>query len=133
MMKKGAISGDGRAGRCLQRFLKQQTLLRHVLTIPAKIRVDSFNKVYYNHNRYKGAAGLFALRIAYKIREREKTKGSGRMADSVEYQIFIGCKDSQFQEEVVAEQELIRVITDYFERKRMDFSLMTRCTIWRMN
>ena len=47
------------------------------------------------------------------------------MADSVEYQIFIGCKDSQFQEEVVAEQELIRVITDYFERKRMDFSLMT--------
>ena len=47
------------------------------------------------------------------------------MADSVEYQIFIGCKDSQFQEEVVAEQELIRVITDYFERKRIDFSLMT--------
>ena len=53
-MKKGAISGDGRAGRCLQRFLKQQTLSRHVLTIPAKIGVDSFNKLYYNHNRYKG-------------------------------------------------------------------------------
>ena len=47
------------------------------------------------------------------------------MADSVEYQIFIGCKDSQFQEEVVAEQELIRVITDYFERKGIDFSLTT--------
>lgn len=90
-----------------------------------KITVDSFNKAYYNHNRYKGRSvyspsGSLTGSVSVK-----KTKGSGKMADSVEYQIFIGCKDSQFQEEVVAEQELIRVITDYFERKRIDFSLMT--------
>lgn len=47
------------------------------------------------------------------------------MADIVEYQIFVGSKDSQFMEEVVGEQELIRVISGYFERKSIDFSLTT--------
>lgn len=47
------------------------------------------------------------------------------MADNVEYQIFVGSKDPQYMEEVVGEQELIRVISGYFERKGIDFSLMT--------
>ncbi len=47
------------------------------------------------------------------------------MEDSYEYQIFIGCKDPQSREEIVTEQELKEMISRYFERIKMDFSLLS--------
>lgn len=47
------------------------------------------------------------------------------MEDSFEYQIYIGCRDSQLREELVPEEELRNLIASYFERKQMDFSLLS--------
>lgn len=46
------------------------------------------------------------------------------MEDSYEYQIFIGCNDPQSREEVVNAQELKEMVSAFFERKKIDFSLL---------
>ena len=45
------------------------------------------------------------------------------MTDSVEYQIFIGCRDPQLAEEIFSKKEMTDLISAYFERIQMDFSL----------
>ena len=45
------------------------------------------------------------------------------MQQSVEYQIFIGLNDAQVYEEVVNEKELVEIVSNYFERKEIDFSM----------
>ena len=45
------------------------------------------------------------------------------MHDIIEYQIFVGCNDSQLKEEIVSEQELIEMVTGFFERKKINFSM----------
>ena len=45
------------------------------------------------------------------------------MQKSVEYQIFIGLNDSQVYEEVVNEKELVEMLSRYFERNKIDFSM----------
>ena len=47
------------------------------------------------------------------------------MKDNIEYQIFIGCKDSMLQSEVTGEHELREILTLYFEREQIDFSLVS--------
>lgn len=47
------------------------------------------------------------------------------MHDSIEYQIFVGCNDSQLKEEIVSEQELIEMVTGFFERKKINFSMFS--------
>ena len=47
----------------------------------------------------------------------------GIMRKSIEYQIYIGLNDSQVYEEVVNENELVEMVSNYFERKEIDFSI----------
>ena len=47
------------------------------------------------------------------------------MHDIIEYQIFVGCNDSQLKEEIVSEQELIEMVTGFFERKKINFSIFS--------
>ncbi len=47
------------------------------------------------------------------------------MKDNIEYQIFIGCKDSMLQREVTGEHELREILTLYFEREQIDFTLVS--------
>ena len=47
------------------------------------------------------------------------------MQDSVEYQIFIGCTDSQTYDEVIAENELKEIVSLFFERNKINFSMLT--------
>ena len=44
---------------------------------------------------------------------------------TTEYQILIGCKDGQTRKELVTEEELRNLISDFFERKHIDFSLIS--------
>lgn len=46
------------------------------------------------------------------------------MGDSVEYQVFIGFNDYQMSDELVKEHELIELITNFFTRKKIDFSIL---------
>ena len=45
------------------------------------------------------------------------------MKNNTEYQIFIGCHDSQLQDEIVSEHELMEVVGNYFRKKEIDFSM----------
>lgn len=45
------------------------------------------------------------------------------MKDNMEYQIFIGCHDSQLQDEFVSGQELTELVVNYFRRKEINFSM----------
>ena len=47
------------------------------------------------------------------------------MKESVEYQIFVGCNDPQVNEEIVSEQELREMVAGFFERKKIDFSMLS--------
>ena len=47
------------------------------------------------------------------------------MKGNTEYQIFIGCHDSQLQDEIVSEHELMEVVGNYFRKKEIDFSMHT--------
>ena len=47
------------------------------------------------------------------------------MKDNTEYQIFIGCRDSQLQDEIVSEEELKEMILQFFKRKKIDFSMFS--------
>jgi len=46
------------------------------------------------------------------------------MTNLVEYQIFIGCRDPQLSEEIFNEKEITDLISAYFERIQMNFSLL---------
>ena len=53
-------------------------------------------------------------------------KGESRtMKNSVEYQIFIGCGDYDLQEEIVSEDELREMVTRFFMRKEIDYSMFS--------
>lgn len=47
------------------------------------------------------------------------------MEDSFEYQIYIGCSDSQLHEQLIDGDELKEMISRFFARNEMDFSLLT--------
>lgn len=47
------------------------------------------------------------------------------MQDNTEYQIFIGCHDSQICKEVVSEDELKTMIVSFFEKNKIDFSMFS--------
>ena len=47
------------------------------------------------------------------------------MKDNTEYQIFIGCHDSQLQEEYVSEDELKEMVVQFFERKKINYSMFS--------
>lgn len=47
------------------------------------------------------------------------------MKDNTEYQIFIGCNDSQLGEEIVSEDELKAMIIQFFKKKKIDFSVLS--------
>ena len=52
----------------------------------------------------------------------------GMMIDNInttEYQILIGCKDGHTQKELVTEEELRKLISDFFEKKQIDFSMIS--------
>ena len=46
------------------------------------------------------------------------------MNDNIEYQIYIGFNDSQANAQIVKEEELEDMISEFFRRKKIDFSLM---------
>ena len=45
------------------------------------------------------------------------------MKESYEYQIYIGCNDSQIKNEVVSIESLEETVHTFFMRKQIDFSL----------
>ena len=48
------------------------------------------------------------------------------MNNNVEYQIFIGCKDNQLRDqEIVSEDELRDIVSSFFKRKKIDFSIFS--------
>lgn len=48
------------------------------------------------------------------------------MNNSVEYQIFIGCIDNQARDkEIVSEDELKEIVSTFFEKNKIDFSIFT--------
>ena len=47
------------------------------------------------------------------------------MKDSTEYQIFIGCHNAQANEEVVSEHQLKEMLSKFFERYEVDFSMLS--------
>ena len=47
------------------------------------------------------------------------------MENSVEYQVLIGCNDSQSHDEVVNEHELRELLSSFFARKKIDFSILS--------
>ncbi|MBQ9519678.1 MAG: hypothetical protein IJR59_07275 [Firmicutes bacterium] len=46
------------------------------------------------------------------------------MQESIEYQIFIGCADSQTYNEVVSDSELKEMVSMFFERNKINFSML---------
>ena len=47
------------------------------------------------------------------------------MKNNTEYQIFIGCGDYHLQDEIISEDELRKVVTQFFSRKEIDFSMFS--------
>ena len=47
------------------------------------------------------------------------------MKDNIEYQIYIGCHDSQLRDELVSDDELKEMVADFFRRKEIDFSMFS--------
>ena len=46
------------------------------------------------------------------------------MDESIEYQLFVGCSDSQTLDYVIDENELKETIAKFFKRKNIDFSML---------
>lgn len=65
--------------------------------------------------------GLFYDKIVRKISRREKVT----VEESFEYQIYIGCRDPQSREVIISWQELRDTISRFFERKKLNFSLIS--------
>ena len=48
------------------------------------------------------------------------------MNNNVEYQIYIGCIDNQLRDrELVSEDELRDMVSSFFERNKIDFSIFS--------
>lgn len=47
------------------------------------------------------------------------------MKDNFEYQIYIGCTDPQTKGEVIHEHELRAYVAEFFERRNIDFTLLS--------
>lgn len=47
------------------------------------------------------------------------------MNSNTEYQIYIGCNDSQLKDEIVSEAELREMIVQFFQQKKIDFSVFS--------
>lgn len=47
------------------------------------------------------------------------------MKDNTEYQIFIGCRDSQLQDEIISEDELREMVVQFFRRNEINFSMFS--------
>lgn len=46
------------------------------------------------------------------------------LKETTEFEIYIGCKDSQIQDEIVSREELEDIVVSFFERNNIDFSLV---------
>ncbi len=46
------------------------------------------------------------------------------MKKEIEYQIYIGCNDSQTDKEIVSLEELKKLVTEFFSKKETGFSLI---------
>ena len=47
------------------------------------------------------------------------------MQENTEYQIYIGCHDSQLRGELVSEDELRAMVVEFFKKKEMAFSMFS--------
>ena len=47
------------------------------------------------------------------------------MKDTVEYQVFIGCRDASLHDEVESKDSLSNMVMNFFESKEVDFSLVS--------
>lgn len=47
------------------------------------------------------------------------------MKEAAEYQIFIGCRDSELHDEVVSEDELRETVTQFFRQREIGFSVLS--------
>ena len=47
------------------------------------------------------------------------------MKENTEYQIFIGCHDSQLRDELVSDDELKEMVANFFRQKEIDFSMFS--------
>lgn len=47
------------------------------------------------------------------------------MKKNTEYQIYIGCGDYHLQDELISEDELREIATQFFRRKEIDFSIFS--------
>lgn len=47
------------------------------------------------------------------------------MKTNTEYQIYIGCQDSQLRDEIISENELREIIVAFFRSKEIDFSMFS--------
>ena len=45
------------------------------------------------------------------------------MKENMEYQIYIGCNDSQLRDELVSENELKEMVVSFFKKYEVDFSM----------
>ena len=46
------------------------------------------------------------------------------LKETTEFEIYIGCNDSQIQDEIVSREELEDIVVSFFERNNIDFSLL---------
>ena len=46
------------------------------------------------------------------------------MKDNVEYQIYIGCKDTNLRDEVISKDALTEMVVRFFASRKIDFSLI---------
>ena len=47
------------------------------------------------------------------------------MKTNTEYQIYIGCRDSQLRDVIISEDELREIIVQFFKKKKIDFTLFS--------
>lgn len=55
------------------------------------------------------------------------------MQNNVEYQIFIGCSDSQSRDEIISEENLRKITANFFEREKIDFTMLSAKGGYRHN
>ena len=46
------------------------------------------------------------------------------LQETIEYQVFIGCQDPQGRDETVVREELADLVTQYFARREIGFSIL---------
>ena len=60
-------------------------------------------------------------------------KKENSMQNNVEYQIFIGCSDSQSRDEIISEENLRKITANFFEREKIDFTMLSAKGGYRHN